>query len=106
MIDLKADEGVDLSLAWEDELEHPVPAPEGVTPSWTVTDTAILNVVDNGDGTVFVVPTGELGQATVNMEATVDGRMVSGSESFTVVAGDAERVKLVAGTPREVTPDE
>jgi hypothetical protein len=104
-MDLKADQGVPLSLNWTDEMGNATAAPAGATVAYTVDDADVIALVDNGDGTATASATGELGTATVHVQIGVDGRTLTGDLAIVVVAGDAERVDVVAGIPFEVTPD-
>lgn len=106
-MDLLADQGVDLlAPTFQDEMGNATDVPAGWTAEFTVSDPAILAVTENGDGTAFVAATGTLGQSTLSAAYTFNGRTVTGDELVTVVAGNAERVELNFGEPREVTPDE
>ncbi|HET9144053.1 hypothetical protein [Actinophytocola sp.] len=105
-MDLMADQGFDLlAPTFTDEMGNATDAPADYASEFSVSDTSILAVTDNGDGTAFVAATGTLGQAVLTATYTFDGRTVSGDELVTVVAGLAERVTLNFGEPREVTPD-
>jgi len=77
----------------------------GTAATYTVDDPTIITLTDNGDGTAEAAATGTLGTANVHVDATADGVTVSGDLQIVVVAGDAERVAIVAGAPEEVTPD-
>lgn len=101
-MDLKADQKVALSGKYTDEVGNEVPAPDGAAVTYTVDDTTVINLTDNGDGTAEAAATGTLGQATVHADAGTSG---SADLLLVVVAGDAERFEIVAGTPEEVTPD-
>ena len=106
-MDLKADQGVALSVKLEDEMGNEVnPADTNIT--WTAADPdGVLNFADNGDGTAKAEAVGTLGNATVSFVASLtSGRELTGDMLLSVVAGDAERAEIVAGTPYEVTPDE
>lgn len=110
IMDLMADMGIDLSPGWTDEVGNPVttpPDPTTYTVVYTVDNTAVINLTDNGDGTGFAAATGTLGTATVHGEVNfTNGDVQSGDLQINVVAGLAERFNIVAGEPREVTPDE
>ena len=110
IMDLMADKGVDLMPGWTDEFGHPVttpPDPATYSVVYTVDDPTIINLTDNGDGSGFAAATGTLGTATVHGEVSfTDGSAgMSGDLQINVVAGLAERFNIVAGEPREVTPD-
>jgi hypothetical protein len=105
VMDLQADKKVPLSIQFTDEVNNPVPAPAGAVTVYTVDDPTIINLTDNGDGTAEAAATGTLGSATVHVEVTFDSTVVTGDLLIVVVAGDAERVDIVAGPPEEVTPD-
>lgn len=100
-MDLQADKQVPLSVEYTDELGNAVPTPEGRTPVFTVDDPTLINLTDNGDGTANAAAVGPLGTANVHFD---DGQ-TTGDLQIVVVAGDAERVTIVAGEPTEVTPD-
>lgn len=104
IVDLQADKKVTLSAEWTDEVGNPVDAPANATAVYTVDDTSIINLTDNGDGTATAAATGALGTATVHGEFTTDDVVLTGDLALVVVAGLAERVNLVAGDPEEVTP--
>jgi len=104
-MDLQADKQVPLSITFTDEVGNPVETPAGATVAYTVDDPTIINLTDAGDGTAVAAAVGTLGQAIVHSDVTVDGVTLSGDLLIVVVAGDAERVAVVAGAPEEVTPD-
>lgn len=104
-MDLKADQQVDLSLDWTDEAGNATDAPADMTATYTVDDTNIIALTDNGDGTATAAATGALGMANVHVDVTGGGRSATGDLQLVVVAGDAERVTLTASDPTEVTPD-
>jgi hypothetical protein len=105
-MDLQADKKVTLTLEWTDEMGNPAGAPDSSAVAFTVDNPSIVNLTDNGDGTATAAAVGALGQATVHVEATGSGvGAVTGDLAINVVAGLAERVNIVAGTPEEVTPD-
>lgn len=111
MADLKADNEFDLSVLFEDEMENEVPAPAGASTVWTQTSgEEFVTLVDHGDGTCTATALGPLGAATIHSSTTADlgaGPVeITGDFLVSVVAGDAARVKIVAGPAREVTPDE
>lgn len=104
-MDLQADKKVALSVAAADEVGNPVPLPAGEVVVYTVDDPSVIALTDNGDGTASAAAVGVLGSATVHVEGT--GPLVaSGDLLLVVVAGDAERLEIVAGEVTEVTPDE
>lgn len=110
MADLKADNEFDLSMEFTDEMDNLVPAPAGATTVYTQTDgAAFVTLVDHGDGTATVTALGPLGNATIHSETLVDfgagAVSLSGDLLVSVIAGDAQRVRIVAGPAREVTPD-
>jgi hypothetical protein len=109
-MDLQADKKVPLSVEYTDEVGNPTTAPADAAAVYTVDDPTIINLTDNGDGTAEAAATGTLGTANVHLDVTfTDGSgnptTVSGDLQLVVVAGLAERVNIVAGTPEEVTPD-
>lgn len=106
-MDLKADQRVELTIAWEDEMGNPTSAPDGVTIEYTVDDAAIIALTDNEDGTAVAASTGTLGTANVHAVISAPGfPTTTGDLQIVVVAGDAHRATIVAGEPTEVTPDE
>lgn len=104
-MDLRADQQVSLSVEFTDEMNNAVPAPANATISYTVDDSTIIALTDNGDGTANAAATGTLGTANVHVEASWDGLTATGDLQIVVVAGLAERLEVVAGEPTEVTPD-
>jgi hypothetical protein len=110
MADLQADKEFDLSLQFTDEMGNPVDAPAGAVTVWTQVDgPEFVTLVDHGDGTATVTALGPLGNSTIHSATTVDfgaGPVeVTGDDLISVVAGDAQRVTIVEGPAREVTPD-
>lgn len=105
IMDLQADKQVPLSVQFTDEIGNAVTAPDGASVTYTVDDTTIINLTDNGDGTAVAAAVGPLGAANVHVEVVADGATLTGDLAINVVAGLAERVQVVAGEPEEVTPD-
>lgn len=105
VMDLKVDNSLPFTVTGEDEMHNAVPLPAGSTVVFSVDDDSILALVDNGDGSCVVTPVGPLDAAHLHVEVTADGTTLTGDAEIMVVAGDAERVALVAGTPFETTPD-
>lgn len=105
IMDLLADKKVPLAVEWTDEVGNATEAPASATVTYTVDDPNVIALTDNGDGTAVAAAVGVLGTATVHVEADVDGDLISGDLQIVVVAGLAERLNVVAGTPEEVTPD-
>lgn len=105
IMDLMADKKVPLTLDWTDELGNSTPAPADGVVSFSVDDPALINLTDNGDGTAVAAAVGTLGTTHVNVSASTGGVTMTGVLEIVVVAGLAERVNIVAGTPEEVTPD-
>lgn len=104
-MDLQADKAVDLSGEWTDEVGNPVEMPADAAVTYAVDDPTIINLTDHGDGTAEAAAVGTPGTANVHAEATSAGRTVTADLQIVVVAGLAERFNIVAGEPREVTPD-
>ncbi|HEX5525157.1 MAG TPA: Ig-like domain-containing protein [Pedococcus sp.] len=105
IMDLQSDKRVTLTASYTDEMGNPTTAPDGATVTYTVDDTSIINLTDNGDGSAVAAATGTLGTATVHGEASFNGQTVSGDLQIVVVAGLAERFEITAGEPEEITPD-
>lgn len=106
IMDLMADQKVALSADFTDEMGNPAEKPADATVTYTVDDTSLITLTDNGDGTAVATAVGPLGTATVHGEASFGGRTVSGDLAIVVVAGLAERFTIATGTPEEATPDE
>lgn len=106
-MDLQADKKVPLSIGWTDEVGNPVEEPPaGATVAYTVDNTDIIALTDNGDGTAVAAATGVLGAATVHAEASAPGLPTqTGDLGIVVVPGLAERITITPGEPEEVTPD-
>lgn len=105
IMDLQADKKVTLTANYTDEMGNATAAPDGATVTYTVDDTSVISLTDNGDGTAVAAATGTLGTATVHSEATFNGQTLGGDLQIVVVAGLAERFTIAAGEPEEVTPD-
>lgn len=104
-MDLMADQKVALSADFTDEMGNPADRPTDATVTYTVDDTALIALTDNGDGTATAAAVGPLGTATVHGVASFGGKTVTGDLAIVVVAGLAERFTITAGAPEEVTPD-
>lgn len=105
-MDLRADQKVALSGGWTDEVGNPVPTPPDSTVVYTVDNTTVIDLTDNGDGTAVAAATGTLGTANVHAVANAPGLPEqTGDLQIVVVAGLAERFTIVPGEPEEVTPD-
>lgn len=105
-MDLKADKKRSVSLtAWADELGNPTAAPADATYVFSVSDPAVVALTDNSDGTAVVAAVGVLGSATLHVDITTGGRVITGDVLVNVIAGDAERVEFAFGDEEEVTPD-
>lgn len=105
-MDLKADQEVDARTVWTDEPGNPVETPAGATVTWETDAPGVVDVIDNGDGTAVIGSTGVPGQAHVRVTVEHNGRTTVGEDVVNVVAGDAERVTVAFGEPRERTPDD
>lgn len=106
MADLAADHKFPiLAPSFTDEVGNPVDPPANATFAYSVSDPALLALVDNGDGTGEVAAVGPLGSANLHVDATVDSTMLTGDVTINVVAGLAERVAINLGPAEEVTPD-
>jgi len=106
IMDLQADKKVLLSGGWTDEMQNPVPMPTGAVVTYTVDNTSVITLTDNGDNTATAAAVGVLGTANVHAVANAPGLPeATGDLQIVVVAGDAERFTITAGEPEEVTPD-
>lgn len=105
IMDLMADKKVTLSPEWTDEVGNPVAAPSDASVTYTVDDSSVIALTDNGDGTAVAAATGTLGTANVHADGSGGGVTATGDLQIVVVAGLAERMNIVAGAPEEVTPD-
>lgn len=106
-MDLQADKEVDLSVSATDEMGNAVALPEGsLAFSLNEGGEEFVTLTDNGDGTAVATAVGPLGQAVVHVEGELNGRTLTGDLLIAVVPGDAERIVVSAGEPREATPDE
>lgn len=105
-MDLQDDQKVAYLLQWTDDAGIPVdapnPLPDDFAATYSVSDTGILNLTDNGDGTAEVASTGALGSATVHVDVTANGETLTGDDTINVVTSAAARVSLSAGTPEHV----
>lgn len=108
IMDLQADKKVSFNLEATDEVGNPVVIePGSFTFEFSVDNTDILSLTDNGDGSGEVAATGTPGTATLSGRATrtSDGKEWTGAEAFNVVAGDADTFSFAFGEPEETTPD-
>ncbi len=104
-MDLAADMKVSATVEYTDEVGNPTGTPADASAVWSVDDTSIVALTDNGDGSAELAAVGPLGTANVTVTATAGGQTFTGSDVINVVAGLAERVNVAFGTPEEVTPD-
>jgi hypothetical protein len=89
---------VTASVVLEDAAGNPVtpdPSTPSATPSWAVSDSTILNLTPNPDGSATLVSTGKLGTSQVSV--TVGG--LSATDSVEVIASAATQVGISFGTP-------
>jgi len=109
IMDLKADQEVDLAVGnWKDEMGNTATPPADSDVTWTVDEAGaeFVELVENAViGGITAGALGTLGSAIVTGTVDVNGRVVTGDFLLNVVAGDAERFEVVAGEPRERTPD-
>lgn len=106
IMDLKADQKVPLALGnWKDEMGNDAVAPADVVVAYAVDDPTLINLIEDADGVTWAAAVGPLGVANVHADITWTGGHATGDLQLAVVAGDAERVEIVAGEPTEVTPD-
>lgn len=105
-MDLLDDQKVKYDLQWTDDAGNEVPAPDPLpgdfAATYSVTDSSVLALTDNGDGTAVVASTGTLGSAGVHVEVTADGQTLTGDDEINVVTSAAARITLKAGTPEHV----
>ena len=107
MIRLTATQKVALSLSATDAKGNPAPV-ENV--EWVSSDESILTVTeDPGNELVAVaVAVGPVGtaqlQVTADSRIGPDERVITGAETFEIVAGEAQIISVAAGTPEEQTP--
>lgn len=105
-MDLLDNQKVAYGLEWTDEVGNPVPAPDPLPSDfsavYSVTDTSILALTDNGDGTAEVASTGTVGSAGVHVEVTANGATLTGDDVINVMTDVASRISLKAGTPEHV----
>ncbi len=108
-MDLKADKKVTATPQFTDEEGNPTSAPADFSVTYSTDRPDLVTITHNGDGSVTFAASGgagNLGEARVHGEATVDGRTVTADEVINVIAGDAERFTLAFGEPEEVDSDE
>jgi hypothetical protein len=107
-MDLMADQEVDLSVGnWKDEMGNAATPPADAAVEWTVDEAGaeFVELVNATATSVTAGALGGLGNATVSGMATFGDRVVTSDFLLSVVAGNAERFEVVAGEPRERTPD-
>lgn len=102
VMDLMADKKVTLSGQWTDEMGNPTDTPADATVAYTVDNSDIIALTDNGDGTAVAAAVGALGTANVHAVATASGfGELTADLAIVVVAGLAERFNITAGEPEE-----
>lgn len=105
VMDLQDDKRVTLFPGWLDEVDQETTAPADAVVTWTVDNTDVIALTDNGDGTAVAAATGQLGVANIHGEATFNGGTATGDLQVVVVPSDAVRFAIKASDPTEVTPD-
>lgn len=112
VMDIQADKEVPLSVSgYTDEAGNPVGTPAGVVETFTSSDPTIVAIVTADDGVLVARATGTLGgPVNIHLDSNytdTDGVVhdITGDDSLTVVAGNAERATIAFGAPREATPD-
>jgi hypothetical protein len=108
IVDLHADKKKLVTAVPGDEFDNPTTFAGTMT--YVGDNPALLNVVDNGDGSaefVSVGGTGNLGAANVTFTATPDSGTtpVVRVIAVNIIAGDAESFTFTEGPEEEVTPD-
>lgn len=73
------------------------PTPLAGPVSFASSDTSLLAVTDNGDGTATAAAVGPLGNAQVTVSDTVDTAVVD----VTIIAGAETGLNVALGTPTE-----
>lgn len=105
-MDVLDDNRYPLAIGWTDDAGNPAAAPANFTAVYTLDDSTCETLVDNGDGTGMVTPTGTLGPANVHVEvAWTDANgdhTASGDVALMVVADMASRVNIAVGTGEHV----
>lgn len=104
---LQDNQQVALSVTTEDAAGNPSTDTGSLV--FSVDDSSILTLTDNGDGTATVAATGKVGTAVVTVSdqeaANADGSAGAdflGSLSINVVGGPTTQIVIVAGTPTTI----
>jgi len=107
IVDLHADKQVTRSVTAGDEFGNPTVF-DG-TYSYVGDNPALVNVIDNGDGTAVIAAVGgagNLGVANLTFAATpTAGDPIVRVEAINVIAGGAETFTFTDSPETEVTPD-
>lgn len=105
-MDVLDDNRYPLAIGWTDDAGNPTAAPENFTAVYTIDDSTHETLVDNGDGTAQVTPTGSLGPANVHVEVSwsdANGdHTATGDVALMVVADMASRVNIAVGAGEHV----
>jgi hypothetical protein len=98
---IQDNEKCSFSVSGVDEEKNPVPLTG--TPVYSIDDSGVLSLVDNGDGSCVVSATGTVGSGmlTVN-DSETDGDVFIGSLAIDVIAGPVAAVVITPGTPEHV----
>lgn len=105
IVDLHADKKVEFELQPVDEMGNPTTFDGTIT--YTVDDTSIVALTDNGDGSGVAAAVGEVGTAILTATITpTTGAPTEKSEAINVIPGDADSFTFSFGDEQEVTPDE
>ncbi len=101
MLQLTDEQQCTLSVAFKTKKGHD--AKVDGTPTWSVSNPAVLGLAVGADGLSATVTAAGLGDCQVSMSADADlgpgVRPITGTLDVTVVAAEADTAEIVAGTP-------
>lgn len=100
-MNLKANDMLPVSIQAEDKFGNSVDTLDAA-PAWTVSDETMGSVESSEDGmSAEFTPSGKEGTVLLQVLAQEDGKQIAGTLEVNVIAGDATKIVIAAGTPVE-----
>jgi hypothetical protein len=102
IVDLHDDAKVSLSIQAKDDRNNPTSFDGTIV--YSVDNTSVVSLTDNGDGTAVAASTGTLGTAVLSVVATRanDGQVFNGAEAINVIPSGAVSIQVVPGPEEPV----
>jgi len=95
IVQITTEQQVPLSVAFYTATGNP--APVVGTPTWSIDDTSVVDIVVASDGLSALIVSKAVGTCLVTVEANAGSKVISGTINITVVAAEAEVVEITPG---------